>query len=115
MKQYIMKNNFSVGELAPTLYTRTDIQQYANGAKTLRNVIPLVEGGVHGDIRHLENFNKDGCSLYQVHGDIRHLEISGFISLQFALVHGDIRHLERDLQEIAFHHLVHGDIRHLEN
>lgn len=46
MKQYIMKNNFSAGELSPTLYTRTDIQQYANGAKTLKNVIPLVEGGV---------------------------------------------------------------------
>lgn len=46
MKQFIMKNNFSAGELAPTLYTRTDIQQYANGAKTLTNVIPLVEGGV---------------------------------------------------------------------
>ena len=46
MKQYIMKNNFSAGELAPTLYTRTDIQQYTNGAKTLKNVIPLVEGGV---------------------------------------------------------------------
>ena len=46
MKQYIMKNNFSAGELAPTLYTRTDIQQYSNGAKTLKNVIPLVEGGV---------------------------------------------------------------------
>lgn len=46
MKQHIMKNNFSAGELAPTLYTRTDIQQYSNGAKTLKNVIPLVEGGV---------------------------------------------------------------------
>ncbi|OTG58831.1 carbohydrate-binding protein [Acinetobacter sp. ANC 4204] len=46
MKQVVMKNNFSAGELAPTLYTRTDIQQYANGAKTLTNVIPLVEGGV---------------------------------------------------------------------
>ena len=45
MKQYVIKNNFSAGELAPTLYTRTDIQQYANGAKTLTNVIPLVEGG----------------------------------------------------------------------
>lgn len=33
MKQYVIKNNFSAGELAPTLYTRTDIQQYANGAK----------------------------------------------------------------------------------
>ena len=46
MKQYVMKNNFSAGELAPSLYTRTDIQQYSNGAKTLKNVIPLVEGGV---------------------------------------------------------------------
>jgi hypothetical protein len=46
MKQHIIKNNFSAGELAPTLYTRTDIQQYSNGAKTLTNVIPLVEGGV---------------------------------------------------------------------
>ena len=46
MKQVITKNNFSAGELSPTLYTRTDIQQYANGAKTLKNVIPLVEGGV---------------------------------------------------------------------
>ena len=46
MKQHIMKNNFSAGELAPTLYTRTDIQQYSNSAKTLKNVIPLVEGGV---------------------------------------------------------------------
>lgn len=46
MKQFVMKNNFSAGELAPALYTRTDIQQYGNGAKTLKNVIPLVEGGV---------------------------------------------------------------------
>ena len=46
MKRTIIKNNFSAGELAPTLYTRTDIQQYSNGAKTLTNVIPLVEGGV---------------------------------------------------------------------
>lgn len=46
MKQYVIKNNFSAGELAPTLYTRTDIQQYGNGAKKLLNVIPLVEGGI---------------------------------------------------------------------
>ena len=39
MKQVITKNNFSAGELSPTLCTRTDIQQYANGAKTLKNVI----------------------------------------------------------------------------
>lgn len=46
MKTVIMKNNFSAGELAPALYTRTDIQQYSNGAKRLSNVFPLVEGGV---------------------------------------------------------------------
>lgn len=46
MKTVVMKNNFSAGELAPTLYTRTDIQQYSNGAKRLQNVFPLVEGGV---------------------------------------------------------------------
>lgn len=46
MKQYLLKNNFSAGELNPILSTRTDIQQYANGAKTILNAIPLVEGGV---------------------------------------------------------------------
>lgn len=46
MKTVVMKNNFSAGELAPALYTRTDIQQYSNGAKRLQNVFPLVEGGV---------------------------------------------------------------------
>jgi hypothetical protein len=46
MKQHVIKNNFSAGELSPTLYTRTDIQQYGNGAKKLLNVIPLVEGGI---------------------------------------------------------------------
>lgn len=45
MKQWVLKNNLSSGELSPLLYTRTDIQQYANGAKQLLNAIPLVEGG----------------------------------------------------------------------
>src|SRR5690606_41411716 len=36
----------SAGELAPALYTRTDIQQYSNGAKRIKNLFPLVEGGV---------------------------------------------------------------------
>jgi hypothetical protein len=46
MKTSVIKNNFSAGELSPFLETRTDIQQYANGARELTNVIPLVEGGV---------------------------------------------------------------------
>ena len=64
MKQYIMKNNFSAGELAPTLYTRTDIQQYANGAKTLKNVIPLVEGGVRKRPGTLYLFNINPIANY---------------------------------------------------
>lgn len=46
MKTVVMKNNFSAGELAPALYTRTDIQQYSNGARRIKNLFPLVEGGV---------------------------------------------------------------------
>lgn len=46
MKYTVLKNNFSAGELSTVLATRTDIAQYSNGAKTLTNVIPLVEGGV---------------------------------------------------------------------
>lgn len=42
----VIKNNFSSGELSPILSTRTDVAQYSNGARTLFNVIPLVEGGV---------------------------------------------------------------------
>ncbi|WP_151838171.1 MULTISPECIES: phage nozzle protein [unclassified Acinetobacter] len=45
MKQWILKNNVSSGELSPLLWTRTDIQQYSNGSKKLLNAIPLVEGG----------------------------------------------------------------------
>lgn len=42
----VIKNNFSSGELSQILSTRTDIAQYSNGARTLLNVVPLVEGGV---------------------------------------------------------------------
>lgn len=46
MRQWILKNNLSSGELSPLLWTRTDVQQYANGSKKILNGIPLVEGGV---------------------------------------------------------------------
>lgn len=45
-RQWVLKNNLSSGELSPLLWTRTDVQQYANGAKKLLNALPLVEGGV---------------------------------------------------------------------
>ncbi len=46
VKAVLIKNNFSSGELSPLLTTRTDVQQYNNGAKALTNIIPLIEGGV---------------------------------------------------------------------
>ena len=46
MRSWVLKNNLSSGELSPLLWTRTDVRQYANGAKKLLNAIPLVEGGV---------------------------------------------------------------------
>lgn len=46
VKTVLIKNNFSSGELSPLLSTRTDVQQYNNGAKELTNIIPLVEGGI---------------------------------------------------------------------
>ena len=45
-RQWVLKNNLSSGELSPLLWTRADVQQYANGAKKLLNALPLVEGGV---------------------------------------------------------------------
>ena len=41
MRSWVLKNNLSSGELSPLLWTRTDVQQYANGAKTLLNAIPF--------------------------------------------------------------------------
>ena len=40
------QTNFTAGELSPKLYGRVDIAKYVNGAATLENVIPLVQGGV---------------------------------------------------------------------
>lgn len=45
-KAKIQKSNFTAGELSDELFTRTDIAQYANGARELFNVLPVVEGGV---------------------------------------------------------------------
>lgn len=45
-KAKIQKSNFTAGELSDELFTRTDIVQYANGARELLNVLPVVEGGV---------------------------------------------------------------------
>lgn len=40
-----VKTNFSAGELDPLLHGRTDLDQWSNGARTMRNVRPLPQGG----------------------------------------------------------------------
>lgn len=42
----VLKNNFSIGELSPTLYGRSDTPSFQNGAQTLENCYPLTGGGV---------------------------------------------------------------------
>lgn len=39
------QTNFTAGEISPRLMGRVDYTGYANGAKTISNAIPLVEGG----------------------------------------------------------------------
>lgn len=40
------QTNFTRGELAPEMASRYDMRAFANGAQTLRNFAPLVQGGV---------------------------------------------------------------------
>lgn len=41
-----LKTNFVAGEIDPLLYQRSDVKAYFNGAKYLRNVVALPQGGV---------------------------------------------------------------------
>jgi hypothetical protein len=43
---YYNQSNFTKGELSPRLYARTDFKGYYQGAKRLRNVIVVPEGGI---------------------------------------------------------------------
>jgi hypothetical protein len=38
-------NNFSAGELSPTVDMRNDLEKYYSGCKTMENFMPLLEGG----------------------------------------------------------------------
>lgn len=40
------QNNFSSGELSPTLEGRSDLKEYSNGVSELSNFIPLKDGGI---------------------------------------------------------------------
>lgn len=45
-KLNVVQNNFTAGELSPSMFGRFDYARYNNGAKTLKNVIPMIQGGV---------------------------------------------------------------------
>lgn len=42
----ILINNFSAGELSPEMLGRTDLAKYQNGAETMVNWLPMIEGGI---------------------------------------------------------------------
>jgi hypothetical protein len=41
-----VKNIFNAGELSPKVYTRSDIDKWKSGCKTMLNFVPLPQGGV---------------------------------------------------------------------
>jgi len=45
-KVTVAQTNFTAGELSPRLRGRVDIAKYGNGAKTILNGVPTVQGGV---------------------------------------------------------------------
>lgn len=42
----ILINNFSAGELSPEMLGRVDLAKYQNGAETMVNWLPMIEGGM---------------------------------------------------------------------
>ncbi|WP_180036085.1 MULTISPECIES: hypothetical protein [unclassified Acinetobacter] len=42
----LIKNNFTSGELSPLIWMRTDLNQFKNGAKSVENMLPIIEGGI---------------------------------------------------------------------
>ncbi len=42
----IVQTNFTAGEISPTMFGRVDVERYKNGVETMRNCLPLIQGGV---------------------------------------------------------------------
>lgn len=42
----LLQTNFTAGELSPSMFGRVDYARYNNGLETLKNAIPLIQGGV---------------------------------------------------------------------
>lgn len=48
MSAPVRQFSFSAGELSPSLYARTDLDRYANGLRTIRNMMVMRQGGATG-------------------------------------------------------------------
>lgn len=48
MSAPVRQFSFSAGELSPSLYARSDLDRYANGVRTLRNMMVMRQGGATG-------------------------------------------------------------------
>jgi hypothetical protein len=44
-RQRVVKTSFNAGEFSPRVYGRIDIEKYANGCKTMHNMLPMPHGG----------------------------------------------------------------------
>ena len=62
MKTYPVQNRFTAGELSPKLHSRSDIEGYAAGCKTLENFIALRHGSVE---------RRDGTAIVATHAGYR--------------------------------------------
>jgi hypothetical protein len=74
----VILTNFTAGELSPRIYGRVDLAKYQNGARELRNVMSLPQGGarkrggtlfiapVHDDTARLVKFEYSTQQAYQL-------------------------------------------------
>lgn len=71
----VAQRAFSSGEVAPSLYARTDLQRYGQGLRTCRNFIPLRDGGITNrpGLAHVDNAGGSGLARvipFVVSGDL---------------------------------------------
>jgi len=62
MKVYPVQNRFTAGEISPKLHSRSDIEGYSAGCKTLENFIALRHGSIE---------RRDGTRIVSTHAGYR--------------------------------------------
>lgn len=75
MSKPVRQFSFSAGELSPTLYARTDLDRYGNGARTMTNMSVIRQGGASGR----PGTEYGGVSLATVRGDLTNIRLIPFV------------------------------------